>query len=320
MQLSLIPRLMLTAALCVASQQSVAADGERLARGYKAVDGKVVFQVAMNIAPVVLEGANPADFSVLASSNYSNVVRSNGRYYCNARPLPEGTDIASASISEYFLLSNTVSLVSCEPLSFPVDRASFRELDFPYFADKTHVFTVTGELLPKADPATFQTLASNQAKDKAHYFFDAHESIVLPYKKSAEAYPPCYGWAKIDGQIYYEGKPYADVDLASLRCLNFMNAVDKAGFFVYSKREASLPGDANVSQIKSLAKNVFTDNRYVWFADGDVERLEGLNPARVTVSKGDEAVVIRDGKQGWSCSVWQSSSRDRCERVTSSDK
>ncbi|WP_168709119.1 MULTISPECIES: DKNYY domain-containing protein [Brenneria] len=181
----------------LATQHSGAAEIDNVKPPFKTSGSMVVFQPFENSTPEPLPDADSANFKLIYKGNYpdkTNIASSGRNYYCNALKLPQEFNPDSASIiEESFLLANGKAYVNCKPMNFNVDDDNFAALDFPFFTDRKVVFTIKGESVDGADAATFETLENNQAKDKNRYYVIAGKSVALPYKRSASAYPPCYG-------------------------------------------------------------------------------------------------------------------------------
>lgn len=305
--------LILTCA-AAGTQAAVANDG--VTAPWKNLSGNVVYQPHENSTPRILEGADANAFSAIYTGGDINIAQSQGHFYCNEQTLPEGFDPNSATVNESFLFSNVGSFVSCEKTAVPLDGEHFHALDFPYYSDGKVIVTISGSLVEGADPATFTVLEQNQGKDKAHYFFNAGKDVVLPVKKSAKAFSPCYGWANVDGTLYYEGIRQPQADAATFRCFSFTTAADKHGFYSGGgKHLTRIPEDASLNKLKAIEESVFTDGKYVWFVSATGMLLEGLDAKRIKIDDVMGDKEITDGTITWQCPSMGIIGEARCEKV-----
>lgn len=298
------------------AQQAFAAEAVNVKPPYKAAGDIVVFQPSSNVDPELVPYAEAGDFKIIYNDRSVAIAHSGKNYYCNALPLPAGFDPAVAQVVDGFILFEGKGWVNCKPLDYAIDTEKFEALDFPFYSDGKVVLTVTGERIKDADAASFKTLAQNQAKDKNHYYFMASEDVILPCKRSAIAYPPCYGWGNIDGAIHYEGKPRPDVDSKSFACFAFSTAADKHGFYVGGKPpQAVIPEDVNVRAIKPLTENILSDGKHVWFVGIQATLLTGINAAKVSWEETMDGEKITDGVNGWECTETQTNDDPTCTKL-----
>ena len=298
-----------------ATQQTVAAQAGNVKPPYKIAGNIVVFQPAANIAPEVVAGANPADFKIIYKADHAVIARSGVSYYCNAQKLPQTFEPAAAHMAGDFVFFAGKGWAGCELLDYAVDGENFEALDFPFFTDRKVVLTISGKQIKGADAATFETLANNQARDKNQYYFVADKDVAIPWKRRASAYPPCYGWGNVDGELYYAGVKQPQADAASFRCFSFNIAADKEGFYIYGKPQAVIPADAQVKNITPLSDNSFSDGKYVWFVGVDATLLSGINAGKAKVEDIDGGEKVSDGVTGWQCTTTKTSDEPSCRRV-----
>ncbi|MCA7013947.1 DKNYY domain-containing protein [Dickeya dadantii] len=284
---------------------------------YQVEQGKVVYRVSVNADPQVLAEAKPQDFRVLLREKRVALAVSGHRYYCNQQPLPDGFKPESARLRyDSFLISNVGSYVGCERMKQDIDIDSFQALDFPFFRDRNHVWLPDGEELNGVDIASFKTLARNQAFDKQNYYFVENETSVIPYQKSAPSAGSCFGWATIDGNLYYRGEQRADGDAASFRCLTFSTALDKNGFYVFGRPYQGLPAGVKAADIRMLPNNekLATDGEHIWFLGVEPVQLAGLSLRDVRVVPDANGYTISDGKTRWLCGSGKVNGRPLCRK------
>ena len=308
--------LTLGAVTLLTAQQAFAAD---VKSPYKAVGDIVVFQPSSNLDPELVPYAEASDFKIIYSQGGPGdiaVAQSGKNYYCNAVQLPTDFDPASARFVDNFVLFSGKAWQGCKPLDYPIDAEKFSALDFPFYSDGKVVLTVAGERIEGADAASFKTLARNQAKDKNHYYFMAGEDVILPYKRSASAFPPCYGWGNIDGTMYYQGQPRPDVDSESFTCFSFNTAADKHGFYAGGKTaQAVIPAGVNVRAIKPLTEEILSDGKYVWFVGIEATLLSGINAGKVRWEKTRTGNKITDGANSWECTSFKTNDDPTCNKL-----
>lgn len=277
---------------------------------YQLDAGKVIFKPYGNQAGIPLAGAVPTDFDVTYRNDDFSIAHSQGRYFCNAQPLPDSFDLNTAKALGSFLLSGQQAYAYCEQIKVPVNTAAFTLLDHPFASDDRHVFLVTGELLEGADPKHLKT-AHGQAADQRHYYYVADQTKVIPHKGKVALYDVCQGWANIDGTLYFEGEPQQEVDATSFHCLNFSSAVTKDGFYSGNQRIAPLPKGVDSALIKPLQENFVTDGTRVWYVNVQPTELEGVNLAAAKV----EYDQLSDGLHNWDCSVHDDLGNPSCEKT-----
>lgn len=308
--------LTLGAFTLLAAQHAFAAD---IKSPYKAAGDIVVFQPSSNVDPELVPYAEAGDFKIIYSQGGPGdiaVAQSGKNYYCNAVKLPAGFDPATARFVDDFILFSGKAWQGCKPLDYAIDAAKFEALDFPFYSDGKVVLTVTGERIKDADAASFETLARNQARDKNRYYFMAGEDVILPYKRSARAFSPCYGWGNVDDTMYYQGKKRSDVDSKSFTCFSFNTAADKHGFYVGGKPpQAVIPEDVNVLNIKPLTENILSDGKHVWFVGIQATLLTGINAAKVSWEKTMDGEKITDGVNSWECTETQTNDDPTCNKL-----
>ncbi len=266
-----------------------------LKSSYKEIDGKIAFQKYSNHDPIILNGATLDNFSIKYANDYINIAGSSPNWYCNGIALDDGFDPDAATALESFLISDTGSYAMCESLSVDIDKNSFTALNFPFFKDDNHVFTIKGNIVEDADSASFVS-GRNQGFDKNNYFFVEANTVVLPYQDSVELYE-CFGWAKIDGSIHYKGKKREEIDVNSYKCLNFSNAIDKNNFYNFGAKSASFKQPIATENIKLLSDNFITDGTKIWYLHIEAFAIEGLDLSSVEI----DGRTISDGKQSWQC-------------------
>ncbi|TYL43804.1 DKNYY domain-containing protein [Dickeya sp. ws52] len=284
---------------------------------YQVEQDKVVYRVSVNADPQVLEGAKPADFRVLLREKRVALAVSGSRYYCNQQPLPAGFKPDGARLRyETFLITNVGSFVGCERMKQDIDADSFQALDFPFFRDRHHVWLPDGEELNGVDVASFKTLARNQAFDKQNYYFVENETSVIPYQKQPPSAGNCFGWATIDGSLYYRGEQRADGDAASFRCLTFNTALDKNGFYVFGRPYPAMPDGVKTADIHMLPDNekLATDGEHIWFLGVEPVQLAGLSLRDVKVEPDANGYTISDGKARWQCGSGKVNGRPLCRK------
>lgn len=243
----------------------------------------MVFQPSSNVDPVLVPYAEAGNFKIIYNDRGVAVARSGENYYCNALKLPTGFDPSAAQVLDGFVLFENKAWADCKPLDYAIDTEKFDALDFPFYSDSKMVLTVTGERIKESDAASFNTLERNQAKDKNHYYLMTGDDVILPYKRSASAYPPCCGRGNVDDTMYYEGKPRPDVDSKSFTCFSFSTAADTHGFYAGGKpSQAVIPAGVNVRAIKPLTKNILSDGKHVWFVGIEATLLTGINAGKVS--------------------------------------
>lgn len=308
--------LTLGAFTLLTTQHAFAAEADNVKPPYKAAGDIVVYQPSSNVDPELVPYAEAGDFKIIYREGSTAVARSGNNYYCNAVKLPAGFDPASARMVDDFVLFEGKAWADCKPLDYPLDAGKFEALDFPFYSDGKVVLTVTGERIKDADGASFETLARNQAKDKNHYYFMASEDVILPYKRSASAYPPCYGWGNVDGTMHHEGKPRPDVDSKSFTCFSFSTAADKHGFYAGSKTpQAVIPAGVDVRAIKPLAENILSDGKHVWFVGIEATLLTGINAGKVSWKETMDGKKITDGVNSWECTPSQTNDEPTCNKL-----
>lgn len=308
--------LTLGAFTLLTAQHAFAEEGDNVKPPYKAAGDIVVYQPSSNVDPVLVPYAEAGNFKIIYNDQSVAVAQSGENYYCNALKLPAGFDPSAAQVLDGFVLFENKAWANCEPLDYAIDTEKFDALDFPFYSDGKVVLTVTGERIKEADAASFNTLDRNQAKDKNHYYFMADEDVILPYKRSASAYPPCYGWGNVDGTMYYQGKPRSDVDSKSFTCFSFSTAADKHGFYVGGKPpQAVIPEGVNVRAIKPLTENILSDGNHVWFVGVQATLLTGLNAAKVSWEKTMDGEKITDGVNSWECTETQTNDDPTCNKL-----
>ena len=308
--------LTLGAFTLLTAQHAFAAEADNVKPPYKAAGDIVVFQPSSNVDPELVPGAEAGDFKIIYNDRSVAIAHSGKNFYCNARKLPAGFDPATAKVLDNFVLFAGKGWASCKPLDYAIDTEKFEALDFPFYSDGNVVLDVTGERIKDADAASFETLDRNQAKDKNHYYFMAGEDVILPYKRSASAYPPCYGWGNIDGKIYHEGKPQPDVDSKSFTCFSFSIAADKHGFYAGSKTpQAVIPAGVNVRAIKPLPENILSDGKHVWFVGVQATLLTGINAGKVRWEDTMDGKKITDGVNSWECTTTQTNDDPTCNKL-----
>ncbi|WP_139829345.1 DKNYY domain-containing protein [Lonsdalea iberica] len=300
-----------------ATQQCMAMEKDNVKYPYKLIGDKIVFQPAANIAPEVLPDINPESFKVIYRNHGGiNIASSGENYYCNASKLPNDFNPDAARVFDgEFLFANNKAYAECNLLDFNVDVEHFKDLDFPFFTDKKVVLTITGEKIEGVDAGSFVTLSTHQAKDKNNYYFVAGKTVVLPYKRNASAYPPCYGWANIDGALYYEGSKHPDADVSTFKCFSFTMSADKHGFYVYDKRQPVIPADTAVKNINPVSEHVFSDGKYVWFVAVDAELIKDVNPKKMHIEQDSGEVRISDGVNQWACILMKDKYDSSCHKI-----
>ncbi|MDX2123946.1 MAG: hypothetical protein SFX46_03870 [Aeromonas hydrophila] len=80
---------------------------------------KVVFKPDGNQAGIPLAGAVPTDFDVTYRNDDFSIAHSQGRYFCNAQPLPDSFDLNTAKALGRFLLSGQQAYACCEQIKVP---------------------------------------------------------------------------------------------------------------------------------------------------------------------------------------------------------
>ncbi|WP_426448585.1 DKNYY domain-containing protein [Siccibacter colletis] len=296
------------------SQQALATSG--VTAPWKTIDGKVVFQPNENTPPQPLTGADANAFAAIYTGGDINIAQSQGHFYCNDQTLPKGFNPDSATVNENFLFSNIGSFACCEKTAVTLNAETFHALAFPYYTDGKTVVTISGSLVEGADAASFTVLTQNQAKDKSHYFFNAGEDVTLPVIKSAHAFAPCYGWADVDGTLYYEGIKQPHADAATFRCFSFSNAADKHGFYSGEGKVLALfPKGVAPGQIRAIDEDVYTDGKHVWFVSVRGMLLEGLDAKHVKVDSVMGDIEVSDGAVTWQCPSMGIVGEPRCKKV-----
>ncbi|KAA8996930.1 hypothetical protein FJU30_19945 [Affinibrenneria salicis] len=294
----------------VAASEQTPASGSKVKYPYKVINDRVVYQKAANLSPQPLADASPDDFERVYKNDEIALGKSNGHYYCNDTKLPAGFDLATGATLDVFLFSNVGTFASCKPMAEKVDRDKFNALDFPFFSDGQHIFLRDGEVLAGADAASFQPRGMNQAFDKQHYYFMEGDSVRLPYRGSVNIYAPCWGWANIDGALYYRGEKQNDVDVKTFQCLAFTLAADKKGFYIYGKPYPIFAPDVKLNNIKPLSAQVFSDGKYSWHVGVEPTLLEGINSKALKV----DGRVISDGVSEWYCADVKTGDEPTCHK------
>ncbi|MFP1786550.1 DKNYY domain-containing protein [Lonsdalea quercina] len=299
------------------TQQCMAMGKDDVKYPYKLIGDRVVFQPFANVAPEVLSDVDLDSFKVIYRNHgNTNIASSGGNYYCNALKLPQDFNPDTARVFDgSFLFVNNKAYADCALLDFNVNGEDFTALDFPFFTDRKVVFTISGSKIEGVDVKTFKTLSTHQAKDKNNYYFVARNDVFLPYKHNASAYSPCYGWANIDGELYYEGLKYPDADVSTFKCFSFTMSADKHGFYVYDKRQTVIPADTAVKNINPVSENVFSDGKYVWFVAVDAELIKDVNPQKMRVEQDRGEVRISDGVNKWACILMKDKYDSSCHKV-----
>ncbi|MFZ4169065.1 DKNYY domain-containing protein [Enterobacter ludwigii] len=280
---------------------------------YKVINNMLTYQKDSNVKPENLEGAKTDSFNVIYNGDYTHVIQSGGHYFCNATRLPTSFDPDNTRFDDLFLLTSGKSWLNCKEMSFLVNKDTFRTLKHPYFTDGRIVFTAGGDIVKEADVRTFVALSNNQAKDKLNYYFSAMNNVVIPYHKNVQACTSSYGWAKIDGKWYFEGKKKAEVEPNSFRCLSFPLAVDKQGFYTSGKLGYLFTKKIKTTSLRFLSENVLTDGHDVWFSRADIMKLDSLEPKTISVS-GMEDITVTDGKVSWFCPSGYQNGQPLCQR------
>ncbi|MCU6239901.1 DKNYY domain-containing protein [Enterobacter asburiae] len=281
---------------------------------YKAINNILTYQLDSNAEPEKLEGAKTDSFNVIYSGDYTHVIQSGGHYFCNATRLPASFDPDNAHFDNLFLLTEGKSWVNCKEMSFPVNKNTFRSLKHPYYTDNKVVFTADGNIIKGADVRTFVALSNNQAKDKLNYYFSAMDDVIIPYHKSVQTCTSSYGWAKIDGKWYYEGKKRPEVEPNSFRCLSFPLAVDNNGFYTSGKLSYLFTKKIKVASLHFLSENVLTDGHNVWFSRAGIMKLDSLDPKTISVS-GMGNITVTDGNVSWFCPSGHQTGQPICQRT-----
>ncbi|MCE1608879.1 DKNYY domain-containing protein [Enterobacter ludwigii] len=266
-----------------------------------------------NAEPEKLAGAKADSFNIIYNGNDTHVIQSGGNYYCNATRLPKSFDPDSAHFDNLFLLTSEKSWVKCKEMGFLVNQKTFKPLKYPYFTDGRVIFTAEGSIVKEADAKTFVSLSNHQARDKANYYFSAMNDVTIPWHKSVQACTASYGWAKIDGKWYFEGKKKTEVEPNTFRCLSFPLAVDNNGFYTSGKRSYLFTKQIKTASLHFLSENVLTDGHNIWFSRAGIMKLEGLEPKTLSVS-GLGNITVTDGKVSWYCPSTNQIGQPLCHR------
>ncbi len=278
-------------------------------RPYKKIEGKIAYQFG-NKEPVFLEGASLEHFHLKYVDDYMAVAESNGNWYCNGTLLGSDFEADTAQVMGSLLLSNSGNYAYCSALDFNLDAESVTDLDYPFFKDANHVFTTSGELLKNADAQTF-TAKRNQGFDNKHYFFVERDTITLPYSKKVTLHD-CFGWAQIDGELYYKAEKRTDVDKESYRCLDFYTAVDKNHIYNYGEISATFKPQISTANLTPLNEYFLTDGTKVWYLNVETFLIEGLDISSLTVDKR----TISDNKQTWQCESAHQEGSNLCKNIS----
>lgn len=308
--------LTLGAFTVLTAQHAFAAEASAIKHPYKAIGETVTFQFYSNVDAELVPDVDVRDFEIIYKGDSIAVARSGKNYYCNAVKLPAEFDPATARFVDDFVLFSGKALESCKPLDYAIDAEKFQALDSPFYTDGKSVIIVTGERMKDVDVATFKTLSTHQAKDKNNYYFIAGDHVTLPYKRSANAYPPCYGWGNVDGTMYFEGEPRSDVDSKTFTCFSFNTAADKHGFYAGGKTpQAVIPAGVNVRAIKPLTENILSDGKHVWFVGIEATLLTGINAGKVSWEDTLGGQKITDGVNRWECTPGKTDDQPTCHKL-----
>lgn len=280
---------------------------------YKVINNMLTYQLDSNAEPEKLEGAKTDSFNVIYNGDFTHVIQSGGHYFCNATRLPTSFDPDSAHFDNLFLLTSGKSWINCKEMSFLVNQKTFKPLKHPYFTDGRVIFTTEGNIVKGADAKTFVSLSNNQAKDKTNYYFSAMNDVKVPWYKKVQACTTSYGWAKIDGKWFFEGKKKPEVEPNTFRCLSFPLAVDNNGFYTSGKLSYLFTKQIKTASLHFLSENVLTDGHDVWFSRAGIMKLEDLEPKTLSVS-GLGNITVTDGKVSWFCPSMNQIGQPLCHR------
>ncbi len=278
-------------------------------RPYKKIGDKIAYQKYNSKEPVFLEGASAEHFHLNYIDDYMAVAESNGNWYCNSTPLGSDFEADTAQVMGSLLMSSSGNYAFCKALGFKLDAESVTALDFPFFKDASHVFTASGKLLEKADAQTF-TARKNQGFDNKHYFFAERNITAVPYSKKVTLHN-CFGWAQIDGELYYKAEKRADVDKESYRCLDFYTAVDKSHIYNYGEISASFQHEVSTATLTLLNDHFMTNGTNVWYLNVKAFLIEGLDLSSATVNGRN----ISDAKQSWQCDSAYQEGHALCKQI-----
>ena len=302
-------------AYCLLASLYTSQSYAEISRPYKVIDGKLAYQKYGNQEPVFLENAREQDFEIVYKGDKFSVAFSADRFYCNGSRLEQRFTPSEAVALGPFLVSGDLSYAYCNKTEHPINADTLEALNNPFFRDKDHVFTSTGQVLKGADPQKIRTQRA-QAFDDRQYYFVAHTTIIRPYSSQVVFYDNCYGWASIDGKLHFEGQQKPSTDDDSFRCLDPDTAIDKDTIYFFGEAKYHFSTPVKTSDIRQIQNSFFTDGQNIWYTRLAPMQLTGLDVERVAIS-GNE---ISDGKTTWQCANIQTNDQPICQQTSETSK
>lgn len=227
-----------------------------------------------------------------------STITNNGGYYIRGRTVYylggfpstafeiEGADVRSfTDIDTVYAYDKDRVYLHGIPIT-DADPATFRLLESPFSADASHVFVQT-EIFSD-DPDHFEFLDGALMRDSHHIYWDvdilSDDPASLVVLSSTEGYT----YFKDSANVYIQGNPIEEADLASFEVIGQPYARDVANMYYFDE----VIQGADAASFEIIDSPYSRDSAHVYWME---EVIEGADPATFRVLNLDFQCTADDG-------------------------